>query len=60
MNKPKINKNLCIGCSTCQNLCPKVFELGGDGKSHVLKADYTVNEDCIKRAAEMCPVKAIN
>jgi len=58
--KPKVDKNLCIGCGACVSICPKVFKLNKDNKSEVLKADYEANKDCIKQAIDNCPVCAIS
>ena len=56
----KVDKEKCIGCGLCSNLCPEVFELGEDGKARVKEgADLEKNKDCIKEAAESCPVGAI-
>ena len=56
MAKPVVNEDLCIGCGTCEALCPKVFKVE-EGKSKV------VSEECgdcnCQEAAESCPVSAI-
>jgi len=52
----KINLDLCIGCGTCEALCPDVFKVNEEGKSEVIKED---NLGCAKNAAESCPVQAI-
>jgi ferredoxin len=58
--KPKIDRDLCIGCGLCESLCPAVFKLD-DGKSHVLEdADYKANKECVQKAIENCPVQAIS
>lgn len=58
--KPKIDKDLCIGCGTCVSLCGEVFELNDEGKSQVKKgADLKKNSACIKEAVEACPAQAI-
>jgi len=49
--------NACIGCGACVSICPQVFEMGSDGKSHVKKAAPAA--DCTKAAASACPVSAI-
>jgi len=28
-------RELCIGCGACAAVCPKFWEMGDDGKSHV-------------------------
>jgi len=46
--KIKIDKQKCLGCGVCINLCPEVFELK-DGKSKIKeKIDLKKHEDCIK------------
>jgi len=58
--KVKVNKEKCIGCGYCASVCPEVFELGEDGKSHVKEgADFEKNVDCVKEAKEGCPAGAI-
>jgi ferredoxin len=57
MPKPKVNEELCIGCGTCEALCPKVFRLE-DGKSHVIIEDC---QDCdCQEVVDSCPVSAIS
>ena len=56
MPKPKVNEELCIGCGTCESLCPKVFQLQ-DGKSKVISEDCG---DCnCEEVISSCPVSAI-
>ncbi|HUW71863.1 MAG TPA: ferredoxin [Candidatus Humimicrobiaceae bacterium] len=58
--KLKVNREKCIGCGLCSNLCPEVFELTEDGKAKVKEgADSEKNEECIKEPKESCPVGAI-
>lgn len=48
----------CTSCGLCESLCPEVFEVPEE--AIVLKdADFSVNEDGIKDAAESCPVEVI-
>lgn len=66
MSKIKLEREKCIGCGSCQALCPKYFELQDDGKSHIKDAQkQDVDEletdkiDCAQAAAEACPVQCI-
>ena len=54
-----VDQELCIGCGTCEELCPQVFKLGDDGKSHVI-AQECDSAGCCEEAAEACPVQAIS
>ena len=57
MPKPKVNEDLCIGCGTCESLCPKVFKVE-DGKSKVIAAECG---DCnCEEVIGSCPVAAIS
>ena len=51
-----VNKELCIGCGACAALCPNVFQMNAEGKSEIINQN---NIECAKKAAEGCPVQAI-
>jgi len=53
----KVDKEKCIGCGLCAQVCNEVFEIGEDNKAKV-----KVQEDlpCVKEAIEQCPVNAIS
>lgn len=58
MSKPKVNEDLCIGCGTCESMCPKVFKINENGKSQVIADDC---EDCnLDDVINSCPVSAIS
>ncbi len=52
-----IDKEKCIGCGLCAELCSEVFEMQGDGKAMV-KKDKDI--PCVKDAIASCPVSAIS
>ncbi|HOX11102.1 MAG TPA: ferredoxin [Candidatus Moranbacteria bacterium] len=57
MSKAIVNEELCIGCGTCESLCPNVFKIE-DGKSKVVAEDCG---DCDCQAVvDSCPVNAIS
>lgn len=70
--KVTIDRDQCISDMACVSLCPEVFEMSEeDGKSAIV-AKYRVGgkveagevpgelEDCVKSAAEACPVSIIH
>lgn len=56
MPKAKVNAEVCIGCGTCESLCPQVFKIE-NGKSTVISEDCG---DCnCQEIVDSCPVSAI-
>ena len=47
----------CISCGACESICDAVFSV--DGTAQVDEAAVADNMDCVKEAAEACPVSAI-
>jgi len=62
-------KEKCIGCGSCVALCPEFWEIGEDGKAHLLNSktnqktgDYELEIKevaCNQEAADICPVQCI-
>ena len=50
-----IDKEACIGCGLCAEVCSAGIAMGDDGKAKVKNQ----SAECIKDAAEQCPVGAI-
>lgn len=48
----------CTACGMCENECPDVFTVEDEAVVNE-GADLNANEDCIKEAAENCPVEVI-
>lgn len=59
MTKIKIDTEKCIGCGSCSAVCPDCFEIGDDGKAHMIKEESSCGETCVKEAIDICPVDAI-
>lgn len=58
--KGYVDKDTCIGCELCIEICPKVFEMDDDGKA--VGKDIDVLDDILdlaKDAELQCPVSAI-
>ncbi|HEX9061184.1 MAG TPA: ferredoxin [Clostridia bacterium] len=55
-----VDKEKCIGCGICANICPDVFEINADGIA-VVKSDVALEnkKDEVKDTAQSCPVEAI-
>ena len=59
MPNPTVDKDLCVSCGLCTQVCPEVFELGPDDIAQVKKG-ADLNAACIQDAADQCPVGAIS
>ncbi|EKE20743.1 MAG: hypothetical protein ACD_7C00496G0003 [uncultured bacterium] len=59
MSKVKVNEDLCIGCGTCEAICPSVFKMDTEkGKSTVIAQECG---DCnCQETIDSCPVNAIS
>jgi len=57
MAKITIDVSTGVGCGLCEQSCPEVFVIQGDGIAHV-KAQTCVSHN-LKEVADLCPVNAI-
>ena len=48
----------CIGCESCVEVCPDVFEMDAAGTYAKVK-DPASTAACVEEAIEICPVSAI-
>jgi ferredoxin len=54
-----IDEDECIGCGTCEEICPDVFRLNTDTeKAEVIMPDGGP-EDLIEEAIDSCPASCI-
>ncbi|MEK7658989.1 MAG: ferredoxin [Patescibacteria group bacterium] len=67
MSKIILEREKCIGCGSCEAVCPLYFELIADGKSHIKGANEKAVEElevekieCATSAVEVCPVQCIH
>ncbi len=57
--KANVDPELCVGCETCVEMCPDMFEM--QGETAVAKSESVpdnLRESCLD-AAGACPVEAI-
>jgi len=57
--KISIDAELCTGCELCVDTCPEIFEMGDDTATVKVDTVPEDQEDCVREAAENCPVEAI-
>jgi ferredoxin len=58
--KAKVDRETCIGCSLCVDICPAVFKLDDDSIAIVLVDEIPAGELTAAQDAEsQCPVEAI-
>ena len=58
MAKPVTDKELCISCANCIELCPAVFGWDDDEKAQIIKENGCSECNC-QQAADECPTNAI-
>jgi len=58
--KVAVNKNTCIGCGICVDICPEIFEIDPQGLSEAMVVEVSPYylPDALN-AASACPSNAI-
>jgi len=57
MSKVTVDAGSCVGCGLCEQACPEVFEVQGDGIAHVKAQVCSMHN--LQETADQCPVNAI-
>lgn len=58
--KAVIDKEGCIMCGLCAEMCPEVFQIGADGRAETVVDTIPKElEDAAAEAAAECPVEVI-
>ena len=58
--KATIDREGCISCGLCTEVCPKVFRMAVDGLAEVFVDPVLASEEkCAIEAQENCPVSVI-
>ena len=55
-----IDRDGCISCGMCVNICPEIFQIADDGLAEVYKAPSPDLEEKAREAADSCPVSVIH
>ena len=55
-----IDEEECIGCGTCEELCPEVFRLDTDTEKAEVIMPEGGPQDLIQEAIDSCPASCIN
>ncbi len=59
--KASIDRDGCISCGLCPEVCSEVFRMADDGKAEVYVDTVPAGaEDSAQEAAEGCPVSVIS
>lgn len=57
----KVDRDACIGCGLCAEICPEVFEMDDEQIAIVIENPVTLDaEDEALDAEEQCPTDAIS
>lgn len=58
--KATIDREGCIGCALCADICSEVFRMADDGKAEVYQQPDEATIDLAREAEESCPVSVIS
>jgi ferredoxin len=55
-----IETDECIGCESCVEVCPEVFEFDDETEKAIVIKPESGPEDLIEEAMDTCPVECIH
>ncbi|OGX42651.1 MAG: hypothetical protein A3G37_00220 [Omnitrophica WOR_2 bacterium RIFCSPLOWO2_12_FULL_46_30] len=56
--KVTVDGATCVGCGLCEQGCPEIFQVQGDGIAHILTQNCSLSHN-LKEIADSCPVNCI-
>lgn len=57
MPKVNVDASICVGCGLCEQECPEVFKVEGDGIAHIKAQACAIHN--LGEVVELCPVTCI-
>lgn len=58
MSKVTVDTSTCVGCGLCEQSCPEVFEVEGDGIAYVKVHTCSIHN--LEEVSQQCPVNSIS
>lgn len=58
--KVRIDRDGCISCGLCVQICPEVFRIADDGLAEVYHEPDEAMAELVREAADSCPVSVIH
>ena len=58
--KATVDKDLCVGCGLCCEICPDVFKMAGELATVIADPGTPRAETDCRDARDQCPVNAIS
>lgn len=55
-----LDEECCIGCGSCAEICPEVFEMDEDEEKARVTMPLGGDEECIDEAIDTCPADCIS
>lgn len=55
----ELDQDECIGCQSCNEICPEVFGFDDEIEKAFVYREYSHSDECIEEAATACPVDCI-
>ena len=55
----RIDEDECVGCESCVDLCPEVFEMDEDAEKAIVIKPQGGDIECIQEAIDTCPTECI-
>lgn len=54
-----LNEECCVGCGSCAEICPDVFQMAEDGEKACVTLPESWDRECVQDAVATCPGECI-